>query len=159
MSTSGHTSGIMATVDDTLDVTATAAAAASAAADRLDSVEQNQLAMTQQLNTITQQLQLLLQGAVARVAAVDVRLPVALAAVAEVLLAAAVEARLALAAVAEARVALAAVAEARVAAARVLAEERHNDVALIRHHWTSYMATHRSLNCARGGIVGTISAN
>ncbi|KZS21221.1 Uncharacterized protein APZ42_011896, partial [Daphnia magna] len=52
----------MATVDDALDAAATAAAAASAAAGRLDSVKQNQLAMTQQLNTITQQLQLLIQG-------------------------------------------------------------------------------------------------
>ena len=37
-------------------------AAATAAADRLDLVEQNQTAMTQQLNTITQQLQLLIQS-------------------------------------------------------------------------------------------------
>jgi hypothetical protein len=41
---------------------ANAAAAATAAFSRLDLVEQNQTAMTQQLNTITQQLQLLLQG-------------------------------------------------------------------------------------------------
>lgn len=149
----------MATVDDALDAAATAAAAASAAAGRLDSVKQNQLAMTQQLNTITQQLQLLIQGGggagsrgggLASGGAGGSGGGLAGGA-----LAAAVGARLA--------VALAAAAEAQVAVAlsvaRMLAEERRNDVESIHHAWTRYLATHRSLNCARGGIIGTISAN
>lgn len=88
----------------------------------------------------------------ALVASVEVRLAVALAAVAEVCPALAARPAVALVAAVEAQA-------AALAAAVALEEERNNDVESTHHAWTSYTATRRSLNYVRGGIVGTISAN